>query len=209
MTNLIFLGSSITADSDCSQEIRRYLLLGRKAMRNQKQRYTLQTKVCQSYTFSSSHVCIWELNHKESWVLKNWWFQVVVLEKTPESPFSSVQSLSHVQLFATPWTAACQVSCSSPVPGAWSNSCPSSEWCHPTTSSSVLLLLPSAFPIIKVFSNESVLHIRWPKSWSFSFSISLPNEYSGLISFWVDWFDLLAVQGTLKSLLQQPQSLRL
>ena len=86
MTNLIFLGSSITADSDCSQEIRRYLLLGRKAMRNQKQRYTLQTKVCQSYTFSSSHVCIWELNHKESWVLKNWCFWTVVLEKTLESP---------------------------------------------------------------------------------------------------------------------------
>ena len=156
----------------------------------------------QSYIFSSSHVCIWELNHKESWVLKNWFFQVVALEKTPESPFSSVQSLSHVQLFATPWTAACQVSCSSPIPGAWSNSCLSSEWCHPTISSSVLLLLPSVFPSIKVFSNESVLHIRWPKNWNSSFSINLSNEYSGLISFWVDWFDLLAVQGSLKSLLQ-------
>ena len=65
-----------------------------------------------------------------------------------------------------------------------------------------LLLLPSIFPSIRVFSNESVLHIRWPKYWSFSFSIRPPNEYSGLISFRIDWFDLLAVQGTLKSLLQ-------
>ena len=70
--------------------------------------------------------------------------------------------------------------------------------CHP------LLLLPSVFPSIRVFSKESVLHIRWPKCWSFSFSISLSNEYSGLISFRMDWLDLLAVQGTLKSLLQYP-----
>ena len=68
-----------------------------------------------------------------------------------------------------------------------------------------LLLLPSTFPIFWVFSNESVLHIRWPKYWSFSFSISLSNEHPGLISFRMDWLDLLAVQGTLKSLLQQPQ----
>ena len=72
--------------------------------------------------------------------------------------------------------------------------------CHP------LLLLPSIFPSIRVFSNESVFHIRWPKYWSFSFSISLSNEYSGLISFRIDWLDLLAVQGTLKSLLQQHSS---
>ena len=72
--------------------------------------------------------------------------------------------------------------------------------CHP------LLLLPSIFPSIRVFSNESVLHIRWPKYWSFSFSISLSNENSGLISFRMDWFDLLAVQGTLKSLLQHHSS---
>ena len=67
-----------------------------------------------------------------------------------------------------------------------------------------LLLLPSVFPSIKVFSNDSVIRIRWPKDWSFSFSISISNEYSGLISFWMDWFDLLAIQGTLKSLFQQP-----
>ena len=85
-----------------------------------------------------------------------------------------------------------------------SNSCPLNEWCHPTISSSVtpLLSLPSIFPSIRVFSNELALCIRWPKYWSFSLSISSSNEYSGLISFRVDWFDLLAVQQTFKSLLQ-------
>ena len=89
-----------------------------------------------------------------------------------------------------------------------SNSCPLSQWCHPTISSSVtpLLLLPSVFPSIRAFSNESALHIRWPKFYSFRFSISLSSEYSGLISFRIDWFDLLAVQGTLKSLLQHHNS---
>ena len=98
-----------------------------------------------------------------------------------------------------------RLSCPSPTPGACSNSCQSSRWCHPTISSSVipsLLLLPSIFPSIRVFSDESVLHIRWPKYWSFSFSISSSNEYSELISFRMDWLDLLAVQGTLRSLLQ-------
>ena len=92
--------------------------------------------------------------------------------------------------------------CPSPSPGACSNSCPLSRWCYPTISSlcHLLLLLPSIFPSIRVFSNESGPHIRWPKYWSFS--ISLSNEYSGLISFRIDWFDLLTVQGTLKSLLQ-------
>ena len=89
-----------------------------------------------------------------------------------------------------PWTTAGQA-CSSPAPRDCSDSCPSSQWCHPSFSSSVvLLLLPSIFPISRVFSNESVLHIRWPKYWSFSFSISPSNEYSGLISFRIDWFDL-------------------
>jgi len=94
--------------------------------------------------------------------------------------------------------------CPSPTPGVYSNSCPLS-WCHPTISSSVasLLLPPSIFPSIRIFSNESLLRIRWPKHSSFSFSISPSNEYSGLISFSIDWLDLLAVQGTLKSLLQQ------
>ena len=117
--------------------------------------------------------------------------------------FSSVQSLSHVWLFVTPWTAACQVSLS--ITNPWSllklmsiESVMSSNHliiCRP-------LLLPSIFPRIRVFSNESALHIRWPKYWSFSFNISPSNEHPGLISFKTDWLDLLAVQRTLKSLLQ-------
>ena len=105
---------------------------------------------------------------------------------------SSVQSLSHVQLFVTPWTAACQASLSI------TNS--HLILCRP------LLLLPSIFPSIRMVSNESVLRIRWPKYWSFSFSISPSNEYLGLISFRMNWLDLLAVQGTLKSLLQHHSS---
>ena len=97
--------------------------------------------------------------------------------------------------------------CPSPTPGAYSNSCPLSRWCHPTISSSVSPLLPpSIFPSSRVFSNESALHIRWPKYWSFSFNISPSNEYPGPISFRMDWLDLLAVQGTLKSLLQHHSS---
>ena len=97
--------------------------------------------------------------------------------------------------------------CPSPSPGAYSNSCPSSWWCHPTLSSCCpLLLLPSILPSIRVFSNESVLCIRWPKYWSFSFGISPSNEYSGLISFRMDCLDLLAVQGILKSPLQHHSS---
>ena len=120
----------------------------------------------------------------------------------------SVQLLSPVQLFATPWTAACQASLS--ITNSRSllqlmsieTMMPSNHLilCH------LLLLLPSIFPNIKVFSSESVFHIRWPKFWSFSFSISPSNEYSGLISFRIDWFDLLAVQGTLKSILHHHSS---
>ena len=122
--------------------------------------------------------------------------------------FSSVQSLSRVQLFATPCTAARQASLS--ITNSWSllklrsivSVMPSNHLilCCP------LLLLPSIFPSIRVFSNQSVLCIRWPKYWSFSFSISPSNEYSGLISFRIDWLDLLAVQGILKSLLQHHSS---
>ena len=98
--------------------------------------------------------------------------------------------------------------CPSPTPGACSNSCPPSGWCHPTTSSSVISFSSclQSFPHIRVFSSKSVLHIRWPKYWSFSFSISPSNEYSGLMSFRMDWLDLLAVQGTLKRLLQHHSS---
>ena len=117
---------------------------------------------------------------------------------------SSVQSLSCVQLFATPRTAALQASLS--IANSWSlpkltsieSVMPSSHLilCCP------LSLLPSIFPSFRVFSNELVLHFGWPKYWSFSFSISPSNEYSGLICFRIDWLDLLATQGTLKGLLQ-------
>jgi len=98
-----------------------------------------------------------------------------------------VQSLS----FFWPHGLHAKPPCPSPSPGVCSNSCPLSQWCHPTISSSVfpLLFLPSVFPSIRVFSNESALRIRWPKYWSFSFSIRSSNEYSGLISFRIDWFD--------------------
>ena len=96
--------------------------------------------------------------------------------------------------------------CPSPTPGVHPNPCPSSQWCHPTIILCCPLPLPSIFPSIKVFSNESVLLIRWPKYWSFSFNISPSNEYSGVMSFRMDWLDLLAVQGTLKSLLQHYSS---
>ena len=116
-----------------------------------------------------------------------------------------VQSLSRVWLFVTPWTAAPQAPCPSPSPGACSNSRPLSCWCsNHLVLCCPLVLPPSIFPSIRVFSNESVLHIMWPKYWSFSISPSI--EYSGLISFRIDWFDLLAVQGTLKNLLQHHSS---
>ena len=117
---------------------------------------------------------------------------------------SSVQALSQLRLFVIPWTAACQASLS--ITNSWSllklmsfeSVMPSSHLilCCP------LLLSPSIFPSIRVFSSESVLCIRWPKDWNFSFSISPSNEYSGLIYFRMNWLDLLTVQGTLKSLFQ-------
>ena len=113
--------------------------------------------------------------------------------------FSSVQLLSHVQLFATPWTAARQGSLS--ITNSWSLlKLTSIELVMPPNHlilCHTLLLLPSNFPSIRVFSNESFLHIRWPQYWSFSFSISPSNEYSGLISFRMDWLDFLAVQAIL------------
>ena len=126
----------------------------------------------------------------------------------PYSRHCSVQLLSRVRLFATPWTAAHQASLS--VTNTWSllklmsieSVMPSNHlilW-HP------LILPPSIFPRIRVFSNESAHHIRWPKYWSFSFNISPSSKHSGLISFRIDWLDLLVVQGTLKILLQHPNS---
>ena len=122
--------------------------------------------------------------------------------------FSSVQSFSRVQLFVTPWTTARQASLY--ITNFWSLPKPMSiELLMPSNHLILccpLLLLPLVFPSIRVFSNEPALHIRWPKYWSFSFSISPSNEYSGLNSFRMDWLDLLAVQGTLKSLLQHHSS---
>ena len=122
--------------------------------------------------------------------------------------FSSVQSLSHFPLFVTPWTGTRQASLS--ITNSWSLlKLMSIELVMPSNHlilCRALLLLPSILPSIRVFSNESVLCTRWPKYWSFSFNISLYNEYSGLISFRMDWLDLLAVPGTLKSLLQHHSS---
>ena len=118
-----------------------------------------------------------------------------------------IQLLSRVPIFATPWTAACQASLSFTISQnllkltSIESVMPSNHLilCRP------LLLLPSTFPSIRVFSNESALHIRWPKTWSFSFSISPSSEYSGLVSFRIDSFDLLAAQGTLKESSPTPQ----
>ena len=142
--------------------------------------------------------------------LNVWWFPIAALANkcTENIQFSPVQLLNRVRLFATPWTAARLASLS--ITNCWSllklmfteSVTPFSHliFCRP------LLLLPSIFPSIRVFSNESVLHIRWPNNWSFHFSISPSNEYSGQISFRMDWLDLLAVQGALKSLLQNHSS---
>ena len=146
---------------------------------------------------------------KNSWISRIWveWQREREI-KTTRLSVSSVQSLSHVRLFATPWTTARQASLS--ITSSLSllklmsieSVMPSNHLilCHP------LLLLPSIFPSIRVFFNVSALGTRWPKYWSFSFSISPSNGYSGLISFRLDWLDLLAVQGTLKSLLQHHSS---
>ena len=122
--------------------------------------------------------------------------------------FSSVQSLSHVQLFVTPWTAACQASLS--ITNSWSiPKLMSIELVMPSNHLILcrpLLLPPSIFPSIRVFSNESALHFRWPKYWSFSFNISPSKEHRGLISFRMDCLDLPVAQGTLQSLLQHHSS---
>ena len=162
-----------------------------------------------------SHHCLWKQSIRKKnkcetveILIRNFWYIHITKCCTTINSFSSVQSLNHVWLFAAPWTAACQASLS--ITNSLSllkltsieSVTPSKHLilCRP------LLLLPSIFPSIRVFSKESVLHIRWPKYWSFSLSISPSNEYSGLISFRMDWFDLFVVQGTLKSLLQHCSS---
>ena len=137
----------------------------------------------------------------QAYSFDHWLFAALFLSLVQ---FSSVQSLSHVRLFTTPWTTARQASLfiinsqSPPKPMSIESVMPSNHLilCCP------LLLLLSIFPSVRVFSNESALHIRWPKYFSFSFNISPSSEHPGLISFKMDWLDLLAVQGTLKSLLQ-------
>jgi len=135
---------------------------------------------------------------------------IISLSKTP--PFSSLSvQFSHSVMSDSLWSHGLQhdrLPCLSQTLGAYSNSCPLSQWCHSTISSSVVPFsaLLQSYPASGSFSNESVLGIRWLKYWSFSFSISPSNEYSGLISFRMDWLDLLAVQGTLKSLLQHHSS---
>ena len=137
-----------------------------------------------------------------------WLSRSLSVSKKVKFCFSSVQFLSHVWLFSIPWAAARQASLSITNSQSWlklmsiESVIPSNHLilCRP------LLLLPSVFPSIRVFSNESALRIRWPKYWSFSFNISPSNEHSRLISFRMDWLDLLAIQGTLKSLLQHHSS---
>ena len=209
-----FLGSKITADADCSHNIKRLLLLERKAMtkldsilksrdrtRWWRSRWTWSTSLSTdtSGTHLQTQKCMQNTSWKQTGVPDQW---------KRIYQFSSVQSLSRVRLFSTPWITACQASLSitnfrsllklMPIESVM----PSNHFilCRP------LLLLPSIPLSIRVFSNESALCMRWPKYWSFSFSISPSNEHPGLISFRMDWLDLLAVQGTLKSLLQHDSS---
>ena len=137
-----------------------------------------------------------------------WWFKIIITSVFILCRYVVVQSVSHVWLFATPWTAACQTSLFITISQSLFRFLsielvmPSNHviLCHP------LLLLRSIFPSIRVFSNESDLHLSWPYYWRFSFSISPSNEYSGLISFRINWFYLPAVQGTLKSLIPHHSS---
>ena len=142
------------------------------------------------------------LKKDKVWTSKSSLF-VKFLKKYNRGEFVVVQLLSCAWLFETPWTAAHQASCS-PSLGACSNSHPLSRWCHPTILSSVVPFSSclQSFPTSGSFLKKSALHIRWPNYQSFSFSISPSNEYSGLMSFRIDWFDFLAIWGTLKSLLQ-------
>ena len=162
-----------------------------------------QVQQCETNTAKSAYFYTLTMNNLQMILKKQ-----LLINCINKNKITSVQLLSCVWLFVTPWTAACQASLSITNSQrllkltSIESVIPSNHLilCH------TLLLLPSIFPSIRVFSSESVLHIRWPKYWSISFSISPSNEYSGLISFRTDWIDLLAVQGTLKSLLQHHSS---
>ena len=164
----------------------------------------LQARILKWVEMPSSRESSWSRDQTSISCIAGGFYTAEPLGKT----FSSIQLLSHLRLFVTPWTAARQASLS--ITNSLSllkfMSIKSVMPFNYLILCCPLLLLPSIFPSIRVFSNESVLHIRWPKYWSFSFSISPSNEYSGLISFRMDWLDLLAVQGTLKSLLQNQSS---
>ena len=194
MTDFIFLGFKIAADSDCSQEIKWCLLLGRKVMtkldsilKKQTHHFANKYPYTQSYGFSSSHIWIWGLDQEE---IKS------------VNPWCSVTQFTQscLTLYDPSWTTALQASLSFTI---FRNlfKLMSIELMMPSTHlilCNSLILLLSVFPSIRDFSNESALHIRWTEYWSFSFSISPSNKYSGLISFRIEWFDLIAVQGTLR-----------
>ena len=167
------------------------------------------THCCRGHGFSPFSGKILHAKRLTKAVCHNDWAcvqQLLKLMHPIEKAHSSVQLLSHVRLSATPRTAAHQASQSIVSSRDYSNSWPLSQWCHPTISSSSVIPFSSSlqsFPASGSFQmSQSVLHIRWSKYWSFICSISSSKEYSGLISFTIDWFDLLAVKGTLKNLLQ-------
>ena len=157
----------------------------------------------QWYTFSLIIFLVWN----GTWIYSNSWSCQIFSFCCSKYCIKDMPS-SVTQWCLTLWHHGLQhavLPCPSPTPQAYSNWCPTHWWCHPTISSSVIPF-SSVLPSVGVFSNESVLCIRWPKYWSFGFSIRPSNEYSGLISFRIDWFDFLAFQGTLKSLLQHYSS---
>ena len=179
------------------------LLCKNRHMASRKQRQTV-ARVSGMCVPLDRESCRWQLWDSHIRAQLKW------LGSSALHDLSSVQfscSVVSSSLWPHGWQHA-RLPCPSPTPRACSNSCLSNQWCHPTIPSSVhpLLLLTSVFPSIRISSNESVIHIRWPKYWSFSFSISSSNEYSELISFRMDWFNTPAVQGTLKSLLQHHSS---
>ena len=198
--DFILGGSKITADGDCSHEIKRQLLLERKAMKKldsilKSRDITLPTKVhlvkgmvfpvvmnkCECWTIKKAER--WRIDALEPW----WWW------------CSDAQLCHSLQPHELQHTRHC---CSLPSPEVCPSSCPLHWWHLPTTSSSkALFSFPSIFASIRDFSSESPVHIRWPKYWSFSFSISPSNEYSELISLKIDCFGILAIQGALRSLL--------